>query len=214
MSAPQQFCPFVDDILDEANAVAGQLKRKGFPFLLKPVLPARTTNETYALLTNAHPTAAMLDFCLLEKPKVNVPELAVRLHRHNIPTVLVTKDRSIVDEGDKRARGLTIPIYLKQRLIADDAYLQSCINRLGGAPNPNPPPNDNLIARLSELQDKELLRGLTTAEKAELKTLLARLRLEEREELEAVGKSEAVLKRDFGSLISEIRAITRELRKH
>jgi hypothetical protein len=177
-------------------------------------MPARTTNETYKLLTNAHPAAAMLDFRLLEKPLVNVPELAVKLLRHNIPTVFVTKDRNIVDEGDRSVRGLTIPVYHKQRLIADDTYLRSCINRLGGVPNQNAPPKDDLSTRISELQDKELLRGLTPAEKAELKTLLARLRLEERVEFEAIAKSETSLTRDFASILSEIKAITRDLKNH
>jgi hypothetical protein len=214
MSAQRQFCPLVDDILDEANAVTGQLKSKGFPFLLTPVLPARTTNETYTLLSNARPAAAMLDFRLLEKPKVNVQELAFKLLRHHIPTVFVTKDRNIVDEGDRRVHGVRIPVYHKQRLISDGAYLQSCIAHLGGAPTQTVPTAGDLDARISDLQDKAFLRGLTAAEKAELRTLLARLRLEEREELEAVEKSEVALKHNFNSLISEIRGITRDLRKH
>ena len=156
----------------------------------------------------------MLDFRLLEKPLVNVPELAVRLLRHNIPTVFVTKDRNIVDEGDRFVRGLTIPVYHKQRLIADDTYLRSCINRLGGVPNQNAPPTDELTARISHLQDKELLRGLTAMEKGELKTLLARLRLDELVELEAIANSETTLRRGFDSIISEIKAITRDLKRH
>ena len=127
----QNFCPLIDDVPDEAMAMSQELVRRGFPFAVRPVLPAQTTKETFERVKKAYPSAAIIDFCLLERPRIDVQSLGARLARQNIPTVFVTKDRNIVDEGPRIVSGLNIPVYHKQRLIADHAYLMQCVRQLG-----------------------------------------------------------------------------------
>ncbi len=125
-------CPLVDDVVDEARSLANQLCRYGVPFEVSPMMPARTTQETYRLITAAKPRAAMVDFYLLARPNTKSEELAYRLLHHGVHTVVVTKDRNVADRASIPCRDLVIPVFWKKRLISDQAYVAQMVQSLGG----------------------------------------------------------------------------------
>src|ERR1017187_7492741 len=127
-------CPLVDDVADEARSLANHLGRYGVPFNVSPVMPARTTNETYRLITAAKPTAALVDFYLTARPNTKSEELACRLLNHGIHTAIVTKDRNVADRVSIPCRGIVIPVFWKQRLINDANYVAQLVQNLGGQP--------------------------------------------------------------------------------
>ena len=127
-----ELCPFVDDVLDEAAALANQLRRQGVPFAICPVMPRSTTLETYRLITAASPKAVMIDYYLNARPGTKCEDLASRLLHRRIPTVVVTKDRNVVDNGPNSVTaGKVIPVYLKHQLINDSSYVAQLVSNLG-----------------------------------------------------------------------------------
>jgi hypothetical protein len=209
----QNFCPLIDDVPDEAAAISKQLRDQGFPFVIRPVVPARTTTETYERIKRAYPSAAIIDYCLLDRPRINVEILGARLVRQNIPTVFVTKDRNVVDEGPRVVGDLNIPVFLKQQLIVDRNYFGQCIRQLGWRAQGQPHPDVNFRERLAELQDRKLLRALTRSERDELRVLMARAELEEEEEADRIKKSESGLRAEVEDIAKLIRQVTDDLKK-
>jgi hypothetical protein len=207
---PVDFCPLIDDVLDEAKPLASELKRQGFPFLLQPVLPSRTTAETFQRVLSTQPKAVLIDFTLLGRPLVKVETLGANLVRRNVRAAFVTKDRNIVDEGPRQINGLTIPVFQKQRLISDAVYLEQCVEYLGGRLSATV--NDNLEERLSFLQEKRLLSRLTQRERGELKALLARVELEDGEELDRIKGSESQINDEINKTLALVSEITRKLK--
>jgi len=202
-------CAFVDDSVDEANALANQLKRKGVPFDIRPVYPARTTSLTYYLITNAKPCAAMVDYCLTASPGTKSEDLARRLLDHGLPTVIVTKDRDIADRGNIRCNGQVIPVYSKQRLIGDTAYVAQFIQSLGGSSKHAE--ETDYTERLHVLQERAFRSVLSQRERGELRTLTARLELEESVEAARIEKAQSSMKQNVDSLIETIRELTADL---
>ena len=202
-------CPLVDDVVDEARSLANQLCRYGVPFEVSPMMPARTTQETYRLITAAKPRAAMVDFYLLARPNTKSDELAYRLLNHGVRTVVVTKDRNVADRTPIPCRGLVIPVYWKQRLISDQAYVAQMVQSLGGqavAAN-----EVDYTEKLYTLQEKTMRGTISKEEKEELRTLLARLRLAETEEAARIEAAQTGVQESVDSLIGLVRNVTTEL---
>jgi hypothetical protein len=209
----QNFCPLIDDVPDEAMAMSQQLRERGFPFAIRPIVPAQTTTATYERVRKACPSAAIIDFCLQDRPRIDVESLGARLVKQKIPTVFVTKDRNIVDDGPRIVSGLNIPVFHKQRLIGDQNYFMECIHQLGWDAPAQVAPQPHFRERLAELEDKQLLKSLTRPEREELRILIARTELEEEEEADRVKKSEEGLRTEVENIANLIRQVTRELKK-
>jgi hypothetical protein len=202
-------CPLVDDVLDEADSLAKQLCRQGVPFEVRPVMPAPTTRETYRLIASAKPFAAMVDYYLTARPGTKSIELARQLLDHGVHTVVVTKDRNIVDRKSISCGGHVIPVYFKQRLVSDQAYLAQLVQNLGG--QAVPVEQGDYTEKLYALQEKALRGTISAKEKRELRILLARLRLEENEEAARIEQAQTGIKRGVDSLIDLIRDVTSDL---
>lgn len=202
-------CPLVDDVVDEARSLANQLGRFGVPFEVSPVMPARTTQETYRLVTAAKPCAAMIDFYLSARPSAKSEELACKLLNHGVRTVVVTKDRNVADRVSIPCRGLVIPVYWKQRLINDQAYVAQMVQSLGGRVIAAEEPD--YTEKLYALQEKAMRGTISKKEKEELRTFLARLRLEETEEAARIEAAQADVQESVDSLIGLVRNVTSEL---
>jgi hypothetical protein len=208
----QTFCSFVDDVPAEASAIIDQLRQRGFPVDLHPVFPAPTTIATYTQITKARPAAAIIDFRLLARPRVEVERLGAKLISHRIPTVFVTKDRNVVDEGPRDVGGIHIPVFHKQKLITEHIYLRDCIKQLGLQPTPQRSP---LVykERLAQLEEKDLLRKLKANERNELEALRALAKLDETAEAERIQTAHKPIKDEVDSLVHLIREVTRELKR-
>jgi len=202
-------CPLVDDVVDEARSLANQLSRYGIPFEVSPMMPARTTQETYRLITAAKPHAAMVDFYLLARPSTKSEELAYRLSNHGVRTVVVTKDRNVADRTSISCRGLAIPVYWKQRLINDQAYVDQMVQSLGG--QAVVADEVDYTKKLYTLQEKAMRGTISKDEKEELRTLLARLRLAETEEAARIEAAQTGVQESVDSLIGLVRNVTTEL---
>jgi hypothetical protein len=215
----QLLCPFVDDTVAEATAIAENLRRNGFPFPIQPVMPDTTTDKTLAFMLAAKPRVAIVDYFMTARPRVKTEQLAVQLIRKGIPTVLVTKDRGIVDEGPRVIQRISIPVYHKRSLISSGSNsIGAFIESLGITGEPVQAPDTESFARLSTLQDRRLLGTLTRDEGAELELLMARVRLAEREEvgrLEAAGLQNDT---DFSKLLETLQGVRKniddELKRH
>jgi hypothetical protein len=157
----------------------------------------------------AKPSAAMIDYSLTARPGTKSEDLACQLVNHGIPTVLITKDRDVVDRVRIICHGNTIPIYFKRRLISDSDYVQQLIQNLGGSPSAEE--EIHFTERLHLLQEKELQKTLSRTERRELRTLLARLRLEETEEASRIELAQSRIEQDVDSLIAVIRELTNQL---
>lgn len=204
-------CPLVDDVVDEARSLANQLCRYGMPFDVSPVMPARTTKETYRLVTAAKPRAAMVDFYLTARPSTKSVELACKLLNDGVRTVVVTKDRNVADRVSIRHRGLVIPVYWKQRLVNDQAYVAQLVQSLGGQAVASE--DVDYTERLHALQEKSMRGTTSRKEKEELRTLLARLRLEETEEAARIEAAQTGVQQSVDSLLGLVRSVTTELNK-
>lgn len=202
-------CPLVDDVVDEARSLANQLSRFGVPFEVSPVMPARTTQETYRMVTAAKPRAAMIDFYLSARPNTKSEELACKLSKHGVRTVVVTKDRNVADRVSIPCRGLVIPVYWKHRLINDQAYVAQMVQSLGG--RVMAAEAADYTEKLYALQEKAMRGTISKEEKEELRTLLARLRLEETEEAARIEAAQAGVQESVDSLIALVRNVTTEL---
>lgn len=202
-------CPLVDDVVDEAQSLANLLRRYGFPFEVSPVMPARTTQETYRLITAAKPCAAMVDFYLSARPSTKSEELACKLLHHGVRTVVVTKDRNVADRVSIPRRGLVIPVYWKQRLINDQAYVAQMVQSLGG--QAVAAEQVDYTEKLYTLQEKAMRGTISKEEKEELRTLLARLRLDETEEAARIEAAQTSVQQSVDSLIGLVRNVTTEL---
>jgi hypothetical protein len=202
-------CTFVDDSVDEATALANQLRKNGVPFDICTVSPASTTLATYRLITAAAPRAAMVDYCLTSSPGTNSEDLASRLLKSGVPTVVVTKDRDVADCVTILCAGRVVPVFSKHRLINDMAYVGQLVQNLGGQLVMKE--ETDYTERLHLLQAKELHSALSRKEREELRTLLARLRLEESEEASCIEKAQATMQANLDSLIELVRELTTEL---
>lgn len=202
-------CPFVDDVVDEARAVANQLRLAGVPFDIRPMPPARTTAATYRLITAARPRAVLVDYYLTGRQNTDSQDLASRLLDHRVPTVILTKDRDVADQGTIRCNGYSVPVFYKRRLISDKPYVASLIQKLGGALPADGEADPNV--RLASLQDKQLRGDISRGERSELHILLARLRLEETEEADRIERAQTGIRERVGSLVTLIREVTHEL---
>ena len=203
-------CAFVDDSVDEANALANQLRRNGVPFDILPVSPAGTTTMTYRLIKAAKPRAALVDYCLTSSPGTNSEELAFRLLGYGVPTVVVTKDRDVADRVTISRAGRVVPVFFKHRLINDTAYVGQLVQDLGGQMAVWE--ETDYAERLHLLQAKDMHSSLSKTEKDELRTLMARLRLEETEEVARIDKAQATMQANLDSLIDLVRELTTELK--
>jgi hypothetical protein len=204
-------CPLVDDVVDEARSLANQLCRYGMPFDVSPVMPARTTQETYRLITAAKPRAAMVDFYLTARPSTKSVELAYKLLNDGVRTVVVTKDRNVADRVSIPHRGLVIPVYWKHRLINDRAYVAQLVQNLGGQAEAVAADEVDYTEILYTLQEKAMRGTISKEEKEELRTLLARLRLEETEEAARIEAAQTGVQESVDSLIGLVRNVTTEL---
>ena len=92
------FRPLVDDVVDEARSLANQLYRNKFPFEVSPVMPARTTQETYRLITAETKCRHGRSYSV-GPPSTKPEELVCRLLNHGVRTVVVTKDRNVADRA-------------------------------------------------------------------------------------------------------------------
>lgn len=202
-------CTFVDDSVDEATALANQLRKNGVPFDICTVSPASTTLATYRLITAAAPRAAMVDYCLTSSPGTNSEDLASRLLKSGVPTVVVTKDRDVADCVTILCAGRAVPVFSKHRLINDTAYVGQLVQNLGGQMVIGE--ETDYTERLQLLQEKVLHMSLSIQERNELNTLLARLRLEETEEAARIEKAQAAMQGNVDSLIGMIRQLTTDL---
>ena len=202
-------CPLVDDVVDEARSLANQLCRYGVPFEVSPMMPARTTQETYRLITAAKPRAAMVDFYLLARPNTKSEELAYRLLHHGVHTVVVTKDRNVADRASIPCRDLVIPVFWKKRLISGQAYVAQMVQSLGG--QVGAADEGDYTEKLYALQEKVMRGNISKEEKVELRTLLARLRLEETEEAARIEVAQTGVQESVDSLIGLVRSVTTEL---
>jgi hypothetical protein len=207
-------CPFLDDRIDEAQEICRELKQNSFPLDIRPIFPASSTRETFNIITSAKPSAAMIDYRLNGEPRVKSEDLAFRLVKAGIPTVIVTMDRDIADAGNLLIRNELIPVFWKRSLISDIAYMNTCIQKLGVAvPVTTVPLTSEELDydRLSVLQDKSLLGRLTADEKRELDLYLARLRLDDLKEIGKIKKTELKVDDEFNKLISSIKQLTDDL---
>ena len=202
-------CAFVDDSVDEANALANQLRKNGVPFDICTVRPAGTTTMTYRLITAAKPRAALVDYCLTSSPGTNSEDLAFRLLVHGVPTVVVTKDRDVADRVTISRAGRVVSVFFKHRLVNDTAYVAQLVQNLGGQMVIEQ--ETDYAERLQLLQEKALHSSLSMRERNELNTLLARLRLEETEEAARIEKAQAAMQDNVDSLIGLIRQLTTDL---
>jgi hypothetical protein len=203
-------CPLVDDVVEEAQSLANQLCRYGVPFDVSPVMPARTTQETYRLITAAKPCAAMVDFYLSARPNTKSEELACKLLNHGVRTVVVTKDRNVADRVSISCRGLVIPVYWKHRLINDQGYVAQMVQSLGG--QAVAAEEVDYTEKLYMLQEKAMRGTISKVEKEELRTLLARLRLAETGEAASIEAAQTGVQESVDSLIGLVRNVTTELK--
>ncbi len=211
MNSPNQsFCSFVDDVPEEASAIIERLRLSGFPMAIQTVFPARTTAAAYSLIKRARPSAAIIDFRLSATPNVDSECLGGRLMRAQIPTVFVTKDRNVIDEGPRGIAGFSIPIYHKQRLITESAYMQRCVKDLGLQIG-SPAYQADYRVRLRELEEEDLLGKLTSTDQSELAALRARIKLEDIEELERIDKAQKSVEVTLTTMLDLIREVTRNL---
>lgn len=206
-----KLCPLVDDVVDEARSLANQLGRYGVPFEISPVMPASTTEGTYRLLQAAKPRAAMIDYYLSARPNTNSEELACKLLSRGVRTIVVTKDRNIADRNSIACHGFVIPVYWKQRLINDHAYVAEMVQTLGG--DMVAEEEAHYTEKLYTLQEKLMRGNISKAEKKQLQLLLARLRLEETEEVEHIKAAQKKMQASVGSLINLVRNVTTDLNK-
>ena len=204
-------CPFVDDSTDEAIALANHLQRNGVPFLIRPVAPAKTTLETYRLVTAARPSAVIVDYYLTAQVRTHSEDLACRFLDRGLPAVILTKDRDVADQGTVQCKGHRVPVYFKHQLISGGPHVGKLIADLGGQSLQQQPFDDS--DRLYELQEKELNRSLTQQEKAELKILLSRVRLAETEEAVRIENAQIGVQKGVEDLIQLIRGVTTDLDK-
>jgi hypothetical protein len=202
-------CPLVDDVVDEAQSLANHLRRYGVPFEVSPVMPARTTQETYRLITAAKPHAAMVDFYLSARPRTKSEELVCKFLNDGVPTVVVTKDRNVADRALIPCQGFVIPVYWKQRLINDQAYVAQMVQSLGGQAVVDEAVN--YTERLYALEEKSMRGHISKGEKDELRTLLARLSLEETREAVRIEAAQSDVQESVDSLIGLVRNVTAEL---
>jgi hypothetical protein len=202
-------CAYVDDSAGEATALANQLRKRGVPFDVCPVNPAGTTSATYRLVTAARPRAVMVDYRLTSRPGTNSEELACRLVAGGIPTVIVTKDRDVADRGTISCADRVVHVFSKHRLINETLYVRRLVQNLGGQTEVET--GTDYTERLHLLQAKELRRSLTKKDREELRTLLARLRLEETEEAARIENAQAAMQVTLDSVIKLVREVTTEL---
>lgn len=205
------FCPYVDDSIEEAIALANQLSKIGISFEIRPIRPAGNTIVTARSIISAKPEAAMVDYYLKATPECDSGELVHRLLDDGIRTVFVTKDRDAADQGSINYRGLIIPIYSKNRLLKEQDYKAKMIQNLrqeyrGGG-------DANWRDRAAYLEEKEMLKTLSKTEKDELVVLLSRLQLEEAEEAALIAEAQSVTRQEFNSFIESIRQLTADLNK-
>jgi len=204
-------CPLVDDVVDEARSLANQLGRYGVPFEISPVMPASTTHGTYRLIQAAKPRAAMIDYYLSARPNTNSEELACKLLSRGVRTIVVTKDRNIADRTSIACHGFIIPVYWKQRLINDHAYVAEMVQTLGGVIVAED--EVHYTEKLYALQEKAMRGNISKEEKKQLQFFLARLRLEETEEASHIESAQKKMQESVDSLIGLVRNATTELNK-
>ena len=205
-------CPFVDDVVKEAEAIAYQLRQQGFPYEIQPAMPDITNDKTLHFIMATRPKAVILDFYMSARPHVKSDRLAAQLIHSGIPTVLVTKDRSISDEGSRTIRGISVPIYSKRSLISDHSTLARFTASLGILQSPPvASTSEDFGMRLSKLQDKAFIKALSSKEKKELKLLMARLQLIEREEVGQVEAAQGNIDANFSKLLETIKSLREEI---
>ena len=202
-------CTFVDDSVDEAAALARQLRRNGVPFDILPMHPAPTTVATCRLIVAAAPRAAMVDYCLTATPRTNSEHLVCQLLDRGVLTVVVTKDRDVADRLTISCAGRVVPVFFKHRLISDTAYVGQLVQSLGGQMVIGE--ETDYAEKLHLLQAKEMHSSLSRKEREELRTLLARLRLEETEEAARIEQAQSTMQAKVDSLIELVRELTTEL---
>ena len=205
-------CPFVDDTVEEASAIAAQLRGNGFPFEIQPVMPDMTTDKTLQFIKAAKPKAAIVDYVLFGRPHVKTDQLAMQLIRAGVPAVLVTKDRDIADEGERQIQGVTVPIYFKRALKDAATFARFCESLHAGVAAPIVPGPDE-FARLSALQDKAFLGALAPEEATEAELLMARLRLVEREELGHLEAAQVGIDKSFSALLENMKRLREDIDK-
>lgn len=204
-------CPFVDDSLDEAASLGIQLRKHGFPFEIRPLMPARTTSETYKLIVDAKPQAAIIDYYLTARPGTKSEELAGMLSGHGVVTVVVTKDRDVADRETIPYKECAIPVYYKHRLINDVAYIEKFLDNFKGQPAVTA--EMDYYQQLYLLQEKKVRGTLSRAEQNELHTLIGRIRLEETHETVRLEQVQAKAQEDINSLVDLIKQLTAEFKE-
>ncbi len=202
-------CILVDDNATEALSIAAALSQQGFPFQVKPLSPVGGVNNTWQLVQRQRPQAVMVDVTLDTNPPVDSDRLAQHLVRRGIRTVFVTKDRDIVDLGDRVLNGVRLPVYFKRSLYTDRTTMESCVARLGGTPLLQS--QVDYKERLGALKDKRFLGDLNRLELNELRELERKALAEEREEVRRARQRGTVADEHFTQLVALIRDITKSL---
>jgi hypothetical protein len=205
-----RFCSYVDDVPAEASAIIHRFRTGGFPLDIQSIFPTISTASLYAQICRAHPSAAIIDFKLSGAPRVNSEVLGMKLKRHAIPTVFITKDRNVVDEGPRCFSGFNIPVFHKQRLITEPNYLRECVLELGLG-NQQAQSAD-YGERLTQLEELDLIGKLTSTDRKELAALRARAELEDAEESARVNLAHKTVEADLNSLMRLIRKVTKDLK--
>jgi hypothetical protein len=100
-------------------------------------------------------------------------------------------------------------VYWKHRLINDQDYVEQMVQSLGG--QAMAAEEVDYTEKLYALQEKTMRGTISSEEKEELRTLLARLRLEETEEAARIEAAQTGLQERVGSLIGLVRKVTTEL---